>query len=259
MRINMADYTIAEEYELPSKGQIYAVPFDGKVKLRSMTVQEEMKRQNQGKSLNKTLCEIIDDCLITKLPISCYDLAVPDYEYLLHKLRVVTYGVDYKMIVGCPHCGTQQTIKANLDELTVKPVNLEDYRKLLSFTLPVCKKEIKLRIPSCRLQDTIQDKVEEFNEQIVNSGSDFKGDMSPVFTLETMIESVDGAKMSYIELQQLIKRMSAADYNYIVQKMEKVNTAFGLDKKIDLKCNKCGGKFSTFFRFSTEFFRPSID
>ena len=41
----MADYTIAEEYKLPSEGKIYSVPFDPKVKLRSMTVQEEMKRQ----------------------------------------------------------------------------------------------------------------------------------------------------------------------------------------------------------------------
>ena len=76
----MADYTIAEEYKLPSEGKIYSVPFDPKVKLRSMTVQEEMKRQSAGG--NATLCEIIDDCLITKLPISCYDLAIPDYEYL---------------------------------------------------------------------------------------------------------------------------------------------------------------------------------
>ena len=258
----MADYTIAEEYELPSKGQIYAVPFDGRVKLRSMTVQEEMKRMNQGKSMNATLCEIIDDCLVTKLPISCYDLAVPDYEYLLHKLRIVTYGHDYKMLVGCPHCGKQQQYIANLDELNVIPLNLEEYKNNLSFTLPVCKREIKLRIPTARLQDEIASKVEDFNNQVAKQAAatdNSIGDMAPLFTLETMIESVDGAKMSYIELQQLIKNMSAADYNYIIQKMEKINTAFGLDKKIDLKCNKCGGNFSTFFRFTSEFFRPTID
>ena len=249
------NYTIAEEYSLPSQGKIYPVPFDPKVKLRSMTVQEEMKRMNQSKSLNETLCEIIDSCLITELPMSAYDLAVPDYEYLLHKLRIVTYGPEYKMIVGCPHCGTQQTYTANLDELKIKQFDLAEYQNNLNFTLPVCKKEIKLRVPTARLQDSIQDKVEEFNRQSPES----KVDMSPLFTLETMIESVDGAKMSYIELQELIKHMSAADYNYIIQKMEKVNNAIGIDKRIDLKCSKCGGSLSTFFRFSTEFFRPTID
>ena len=249
------NYTIAEDYELPSKGQIYPVPFDGKVKLRSMTVAEEMKRLNQGKSLNATLCEIIDDCLITKLPLSSYDLAAPDYEYLLHKLRVVTYGPDYKMLVGCPHCGKQQEYTANLDELKLKEFNVEEYKNNLTFKLPVCKKEIKLKIPTPRLQDTIQDKTENFNKEAKN----FDGDISPLFTLETVIDSVDGSKMSYIELQELIKHMSAADYNYIIQKLEKVNNAFGLNKKIDLKCNKCGGSFSTFFRFTSEFFRPTID
>lgn len=253
------NYTIAEEYELPSKGKIYAVPFDGKVKLRSMTVQEEMRRLNKSKSMNSTLCEIIDSCLITKLPISSYDLAVPDFEYLLHKLRVVTYGPEYKMLVGCPHCGKQQQYTADLDALKVRTLDAEEYKKLLTFQLPVCKKEIKLRIPTARLEDTIADKVAEFNKQLEEQGSSFDGDMAPIFTLETMIESVDGAKMSFIDLETLVKHMSSADYNYIIQKLEKVNSAFGLDKKIDLKCSKCGGKFSTFFRISREFFRPTID
>ena len=51
----MADYTIAEEYRLPSEGKIYSVPFDPKVKLRSMTVQEEMKRQSAGGNAFKNM------------------------------------------------------------------------------------------------------------------------------------------------------------------------------------------------------------
>lgn len=251
----MADYTIAEEYVLPSEGKIYGVPFDPKVKLRSMTVQEEMKRLSVDGNSNRTLCEIIDDCLITKLPISCYDLAVPDYEYLLHKLRVVSYGKDYKMFVGCPHCGQQQPYTADLDTLKVNTISVEEYQKQLVFKLPVSKKEIKLRIPTARLEDTIKDKIDEFNKEQPS----YQGNIAPLITMETMIESVNGSKMSYIELQQLIKNMSVADYNYLDQKLQKLNSCFGLDKRIDIKCSKCKGSFSTFFRFSTEFFRPSID
>ena len=46
-------------------------------------------------------------------------------------------------------------------------------------------------------------------------------------------------------------------YIDLFAKQDKVNNLFGLDKKIDIKCNKCGGKFSTFFRFTSEFFRPT--
>ena len=38
------DFTIAETYSLPSRGKIYSVPVKEQVKLRSMTVNEEMKR-----------------------------------------------------------------------------------------------------------------------------------------------------------------------------------------------------------------------
>lgn len=251
----MANYTIAKEYTLPSNGDIYAVPFEGRVKLRSMTVQEEMKRMNQGGSANATLCEIIDDCLVTELPISVYDMAIPDYEFLLHKLRVVSYGKTYKMLIGCPHCKSQQSYSADLEELEVVPVDVEEYQQLLSFKLPVSGREIKLRIPTPRLEDTIQDKVREFNKQ----SPDFKGDITPVMTLETLIDTVDGSKMSFIELQKLTRNMPIADYNMIIQKIEKLNSAFGLNKKIEAHCKKCGGEVLTFFRISREFFRPTIE
>ena len=251
----MKNYTIAQEYTLPSNGDIYDVPFDGNVKLRSMTVQEEMKRSNRGGNANATLCEIIDDCLVTELPLSVYDMAMPDYEFLLHKLRIVTYGKSYKMFIGCPHCGSQQSVTADLSELKVVNVDKDEYQKLLCFKLPVCNKEIKLRIPTPRLEDTIQNKVKEFNKQT----PEFKGDMTPVFTLETLIDTVDGNKMSYIELQKLIRNMQLADYNTIIQKIEKLNSCFGLDKRIDFTCNKCGGEVLSFFRITREFFRPTID
>lgn len=249
------NYTIAEEYRLPSEGKIYGVPFDPKIKLRSMTVQEEMMRANQSKSMNATLCEIIDRCLITKLPISTYDLALPDYEYLLHKLRVVSYGPEYKMVVGCPHCRKEQSYVANLDTLKVKPFDEKEYMNNLIFTLPVSKKEIKLRIPTARLEDEINDKVEQFNSE----HPDYPYNITPLITMETMIETINGARMGYVELQQLIKHMQVADYNYIDQKLQKIKGCIGLDKKIDIKCKHCGGKFSTFFRWSIEFFRPEID
>lgn len=260
----MSDYSVAEQYVLPSGGKIYDTPFDPHVRLRSMTVLEEMKRQSGGDSMNAVLCEIIDSCLITKLPVSCYDLAVPDYEYLLHKLRVVTYGPEYNMVVGCPHCKAKglpniQKYSADLDKLEVKTLgdeeSLAEFQKCREFTLPKCGKKIKLRISTARLQDEIQNLTKEYNEK----HPEYNGDMSPLFTLQTMIESVDGAKLGYIELQELIKHMSAADYNVIIQKLDRLNTSFGINKLISIKCPRCKGDITTFFRWTQEFFRPQID
>lgn len=260
----MADYTISEEYVLPSKGKIYDIPFDPRVKLRPMTIAEVMKRQSKGPSINWTLCDIIQDCLITKLPIPVYDLAVPDFEFLLYKLRIVTHGKDYKMSVGCPHCKDAgrsylQQYTADLDALKVVTLDDEGVAEKLEncreFKLPICGSTIKLRIPTPRLQDMIQNKIDDFNKKDPENTTD----MSILFTLETMIEAVDGRKLGYIELQQLIKKMHAHDYNFLSQKLNKLTALFGINKLVQVKCPKCGGEFQSIFRVTSEFFGPSID
>ena len=87
--------TIEEEYTLPSKGLMYAKPFDPTVKLRSMTVADEMRRLSQTKTPFKQMADLIESCLLTKLPIPVYDLNMCDYTFLLHKLRITTYGSNY--------------------------------------------------------------------------------------------------------------------------------------------------------------------
>jgi hypothetical protein len=254
------NYTIAESYTLPSKGIIYDIPFDPTVTLRSMTIMEEMKRLSHSEGTNRVLCEIIDACLIDKLPISVYDMCIGDYEYLLHKLRVVTYGPEYKMAVGCPHKGCQSvyTETFNLDELTNKEFKKEDLDNSLNFILPGCKKEITLRLETPRLQDTIYRKINERKMEAEKYGASID-DPTILVTLECMIDKVDGKKMSYIELQEFIKTLSARDYNVINQKITKSTNLIGLNKEINVTCGKCGKMFKTFFRFSSEFFRPEID
>ena len=92
----MKDYTIVEECTLPSLGKIYTPKINPEVKLRSMTTVEEMRRLAPSEHTYKNLCELIDDCMVEPIGMSVYDMHLADYQYLLHRLRIVTYGVDYK-------------------------------------------------------------------------------------------------------------------------------------------------------------------
>ena len=151
------NYTIAEDFIIPSGGKIYSPMLDPQVRLRSMTVRDELKRTNsQNTTIHKNLCEIIDSCIVGRCPVSCYDMCIGDYEYLLHKLRVVTYGPDYKMVVGCPHCTSVYESTVNLDDLKVKEFTLEEYQKCLNIVLPVSKKKIELRTETPRILDTVE-------------------------------------------------------------------------------------------------------
>lgn len=248
------NYTIAEDFELPSKGKVYGMPFDPHVKLKSMTIRDEMKRTSQNATPHRNLCEIIDGCLITKLPLSCYDLCIGDYEYLLHKLRIVTYGAEYKMVVGCPHCTAVHETKVSLDDLKLKEYKLEDVTNGLNFELPVSKRKITLRLETPRILDAIDSQVKEIKKKEKPNY-----DPTDLVTLQENIDLVDGIKLSYIELQNFINQLGARDANFILNRIQKVNALIGIDTSLDVTCSTCGGDIKTFFRFGTEFFRPTND
>ena len=54
------NYTIAEEYTLPSLGKVYKEQVNPVVKIRSMTTEEEMLRLAPSEKAYKNICEIID-------------------------------------------------------------------------------------------------------------------------------------------------------------------------------------------------------
>ena len=71
----MTDYTIAEEYTLPSLGKVYSENVNPIVKLKSMTTNQEMKRLAPSERSYKTICEKITNSADTLLNINhLYDI-----------------------------------------------------------------------------------------------------------------------------------------------------------------------------------------
>ena len=147
--------TITEDYTLPSLGKIYSTPFDPDVKLRSMTVAEEMKRLTNTDKPYKAMAEIIESCMETKIPVSIYDLCLGDYQYLVHKLRVVTYGPKYDITLRCGVCGEYTETSINLDEIRVNTYT-EDYDQYKIKVLPVSGDTVELRYQTPRDLDTLE-------------------------------------------------------------------------------------------------------
>lgn len=115
----MATSTIQETFTLPSKGQIYDKPINPEITLRSMTTMDELKRLSPSDLPYKNMCELIDDCIVGKTELSSYDMCIGDYQFLLHKLRIATYGTDYNMVVQCPNCASVEEKVFNLEELEI--------------------------------------------------------------------------------------------------------------------------------------------
>lgn len=249
----MNDYVITEEYELPSQGKVYSKVVNPKVKLRSMTTQEEMKRLGHTDSPYKMLSEIIDDCLVEKPGISVYDMNLGDYQYLLYKLRTVTYGSKYNIISICPYCGTSNTQTVDLDNLKISRYS-EDYEKHLNIKLPVSGKQIKIKMQTPRMFDEINEKVKNLQKASPN----IKSDTAFLFTVEALIETIDGEVYNPAKLEAFVRSLPMRDTNTIVKHAEKLNQ-IGIDTIIESECSKCHNTYKQSLPITGEFFGPAID
>lgn len=248
----MEDYIIAEDYVLPSNGEVYTEQVNPKIRIRSMTTEEEMKRLSRQDSPYKMLSEIIDDCIVgTKPGISAYDMCIGDYQYLMYKLRTVTYGSKYSVKTFCPVCGKPTDSVIDLDSLKVHQYS-EDLAKYLNITLPRTKKNIELRLQTPRMLDDIKNKSNALLKKSPNAS-----EPAFLYTLESLIYKVDGQVLDAVKLESFVRHLPMQDSNYIMKSIEKID--IGIDTLITCKCSHCKGEYDTQLPITREFFEPSID
>ena len=250
----MANYTVSGIYTLPSEGKIYGDGINPTFTIRSMTTNEEMRRLNPSERPYKVLADIIDDCLIEKPSISSYDMCFGDFQFLLHKLRIVTYGGDYKISSICPFCGEENSGKINLEQLSVNRYS-DELQKYFEFDLPMSKKHIKIRLQTPKMLDDIELR----NKELKKKSSGATGDSAFLLNMETIVEKIDGVVPNSIDKMEFLRNLPMADTNTIIAYSSKLNDSIGIDTRLQITCESCGLDYESRFRTTSEFFRPSID
>lgn len=249
------NYTIFEEFELPSKGLIYESPINPKIRLRSMTTEDEMWRLQRTDTPYKVMSELIDKCIVGEKPgLSAYDMCLGDYQFLLHKLRTVTYGPDYKLIITCPVCKSINEVTINLEDLGVLTYD-EHTMDEAKITLPKSKKVIELRLQTPRMLDDIETRKRELKKKTKDKTSRF----DYLLTLESLIKTVDGSVYTPAQLEAFILKLPLADANYLIQKADKLNQKVGVETTFTATCPDCGNEVVAPFLITSEFFGPTID
>ena len=249
------NYAIAEEYTLPSLGKVYNPNVNPNVKIRSMTTEEEMRRLSPSEKAYKNLCEIIDECLVEGPDISVYDMCLADYQFLLHKIRVVTYGSDYHITSKCPLCLSENDETLDLNEIEVTYYKKDELDKFMEFTLPKTGKIIKLKLQTPRMVDDVNTRVNEIKKKSRNNTRDD----SLSLTIQSIIDTVDGEKLDPIKMESFVMKLPMMDTNYILKHAQKLVESFGIQTEIAETCPICGLDYTGSFRITREFFGPSID
>lgn len=254
-------YTIAETFTLPSHAIIYK-DVSPEVKLRSMTVRDEMQRMNPSNdgALYKNLAMVIDNCMIEKPGISSYDMCIGDFQFLMHKLRTITYGPMYKMECRCPYCSESNFYEISLDDLKLFELDKDfDSDKYLKIELPVSKKKIELQFNTPRILDQIEKDVQKINREYREQNKVMiDSDWHLFYQLFHSIKNVDGVPLNYSQKETFVGNLVGKDFNYIINKLNRFDDKIGIGNLLDIKCLNCGGIFKASFRLTTEFFKPTV-
>ena len=245
--------TITESYSLPSRGLVYSPKINPTGLVRGMTVADEMRRLSPSERQYQNMASIIDDCILEDIGMSSYDMCIADYQYLLQRVLVATYGPEYKFEVRCPFCGETYVKELNMDELGItqfdpdKPVEDE-------FTLPRTGKRIKLRMQTPRLLD---DMIERSNA--IKAKTDGTINQSLMLAVTGLVELVDGRPMNAVALEAFARKLPLMDANYLLNKAGKIEDSFGLNLNVECDCPHCKLHSVAPFRISSVFFRPKVD
>jgi hypothetical protein len=254
----MDNNTIVEKVVLPSKGKIYNGNVSAELTLRSMTTAEEMKRTNSSIANGfKLMSEIIDDCIVNKpAGFTSYDLCIGDYTYLLHKLRVVTHGTDYKLNIKCPQCLEESDYVMDLDNDLAVNEYKDEYEELRSVRTPVGNRTFKLRFQTPRDFDLI---TSEKDDMIKRARGNLPYNPDIMLILANAIESIDGAEYTHTQLLDIVKKLNFRDANKLLNRINQLNGGdlIGPSQEFLFVCPKCGHKQLLPFRKTPEFYRPS--
>lgn len=244
---------ITEIFNLPSKGVFYE---DGtsQVELTSMTTEQELKRLSHSDLPYFSMCEILDECICNEIGISSYDMCIGDYQFLLYKLRVVTYGGDYPITTKCPFCGYSNQDTLNLDELPVKEYS-KDIEKYYEFDLPKSGSHIRLRMSTPRILDYATQQANDHKKKVKN----LNFDPLPLYTISGLIDTIDGKTPNQLTLSDWVRKLPMADTQVILTYADKLNNSIGIDINLTHTCNLCGYEYNSIFKPDAEFFRPTID
>lgn len=248
----MTEARIAETFVLPSHGKVYEEDVNPEVTLSSMTTKHEMLRLSANEDNQRLMAEIIDDCITSDVGISAYDMCLPDFQFLMYKLREVTFGNEYEMSGICPFCGTRQDMVVDLDELEVKEFT-EDMFDYMEVELPQDGSVVEITMQTPRLLDTISKQVKQSKRKVKN-----RENPHILYLMLNSIIKKDGEDFSVLEGEHWLRNLPLGDANRIIASIDKLNNSFGLQLSVYHTCELCGEEIIAPFRVNDTFFRPPV-
>ncbi len=275
--LNTTDYC-----DLPSRGELYAEtnPFYKKdrIPFHDMTAREEDIMANKTLLKNGVAFDRVLQSVSETPNADINDLTISDKQALLMRVRINSYGPEYKISLKCPECGLRQNLVVNLQESLdnalkfVKPIDetLVFYKDcelarishdVFSFVTRHNKHKIVFRVGHGADEHTMF-RMEEKKNRERSKGVVPKEDIDRGAVLDTFkmfIISINGIEEKG-KLAQMIEGLHTRDTYHIREVFREVSCQFKMMTTFTcLNEENCGYEHEVEVPLNANFFRPDFE
>ena len=219
--------------DLPSRGKSYR-DHDGTVQIKAFTYKEEKKLRSIRKinQANNVIKSLFADCV---QGLDYDSMTLEDKNYVLFKLREISYGDKYIITADCTDCSAENRLNLLISEIPVEYAP-DDFEEPMEITLPDSDQVVKYVKPRAKDEPYMEDMV-TLTENLWR------------FALSVGIHA--DKKI----LRQFFEKTTVRDIAFFRENISK--THYGFTKKIAFDCASCGETIETFVPFNESFFSVS--
>lgn len=248
MDIISTNTPITETVHLPSRGLIPGIPESVIIK----PVQRKDKKKILMSEVNNPLLVLLQSCIISPPNFNVYDLLPFDSEYLLFRLRILTYGAEHTFRLTCSNCGHINDVDADFNDIQIEPVP-DDFSLTFKLPkLPINGSSITFRLLTEGDLTNIDKKAEELIEATNNKSA--RIDM----LWESRIAAINDQALSPIEISQFLDELTDYDSEYLMEYYSEFSNDYGIQHKLHYKCDQCHQIEEGTLPSVYSFFRPDI-
>ena len=242
-------FTEEHDIEIPTGGLLYQDAEDkdiksGIVRLQPMSLADEEIISNQSYAKNgSTFRHLLNNCVLNNFDVKKF--AAYDVYYLLHALRRITYGNDYKFEITCPECGKKYEYSMDISQAEFEQLKPEDnVHAVETIKLPVSKYTIVIKMASLGDEEEVNRLSKRYDTSDVVLG----------YVARTISVTDDkNEPVNPSDFVDFFEALPGRDRAEITKRFEKLD-----DLKIptlNVVCPKCGVEEETTIPFNKEFFR----
>lgn len=237
---------------LPTNGHLYGSDGPVDVTLRAMTGREEKMLFGTTGNDDK-INEILQACIVSPQGMSVDDLINDDLHFLLLKLRIHTYGSDYKIEVTCPLCNEITKMTINMDDFPVYELD-ENFEEPILVELPVSHDMLECKL--LRVKDV--NFVRNLAKKLSRKGSANPEELGYIMRTAKSIKTVNGKEMDFGPAQKYVEDLIGKDSAYLRWALNEKEIGYDTTVVVE-SCPHCGGSYEIPMPFGAEFFRPTFD